>query len=142
LAGEGFNVTEYNPDLAVAILGEAAHLLRHLGIATCHTILIGGLVPGLLVLDPGPGRAAHVGTTDLDFCLSLALVEGDTGAYERIETSLRTAGYQPTDKTFCWQRLFQTGASVASKGAPKPDLVSSSERHPAPRRPRRPPRRA
>jgi hypothetical protein len=60
LAGEGFNVAEYNPDLAAAILGEAAHLFRHLGIATCHTILIGGLVPGLLVLDPGPGRAAHV----------------------------------------------------------------------------------
>ncbi len=104
MAGEGFNITEYNPDLAAAILGEAAHLLRRLGIATCHTILIGGLVPGLLVLDPGPGRATHVGTTDLDFCLSLALVEGDTGAYERIETSLRAAGYQPTDKTFCWQR--------------------------------------
>jgi len=104
LAGEGLSITEYNPDLAAAILGEAAHLLRHLGIATCHTILIGGLVPGLLVLDPGPGRAAHVGTTDLDFCLSLALVEGDTGTYERIETSLRSAGYQPTDKTFCWQR--------------------------------------
>jgi hypothetical protein len=104
LAGEGLNITEYNPDLAAAILGEAAHLLRHVGIATCHTILIGGLVPRLLVLDPGSGRATHVGTTDLDFCLSLALVEGETGEYERIETSLRAAGYQPTDKTFCWQR--------------------------------------
>jgi len=104
LAGEGINITEYDPALADAIMGEAAHLLRHLGIAACHTILIGGLVPGLLVLDPGPGRAAHVGTTDLDFCLSLALVEGDTAAYERIETSLRAAGYQATDTTCCWQR--------------------------------------
>jgi len=104
LAGEGTNITEYDPRLAEAILGEAGHLLRHIGIAARHTILIGGLVPGLLVLDPGSGRAPHVGTTDLDFCLSLALVEGDTAEYQRIETSLRAAGYQPTDTTFCWQR--------------------------------------
>jgi hypothetical protein len=66
LAGEGINISEYDPSLADAILGEAAHLLRHLGLAGRHAILIGGIVPGLLVLDPGPGRPAHVGTTDLD----------------------------------------------------------------------------
>ena len=60
MAGDGISITAYDPRLAEAILGEAAHLLRHLGIAACHTILIGGLVPGLLVLDPGPGRATHV----------------------------------------------------------------------------------
>ncbi|HUZ52128.1 MAG TPA: nucleotidyl transferase AbiEii/AbiGii toxin family protein [Streptosporangiaceae bacterium] len=104
MAGEGTNISEYDPSLATAILGEAAHLLRHLGLAARHTILIGGLVPGLLVLDPGPGRPVHAGTTDLDFCLSLAIVEGDTAQYERIETSLKAAGYRPTDTTFCWQR--------------------------------------
>jgi hypothetical protein len=113
LAGEGTNISEYDPRLADVIQGEAAHLLRHLGLAACHTVLIGGLVPGLLVLDPGPGRAAHVGTTDLDFCLSLALVEGDTAEYERIETSLRAAGYQPTDATFCWQR--ETGLRLKAE---------------------------
>lgn len=104
MAGDGANYSDYDPGLAAMILGEAAHLLRHLGLAARHAILIGGLVPGLLVLDPGPGRRAHVGTTDLDFCLSLALVEGNTAEYERIETSLRAAGYVPTDTTFCWQR--------------------------------------
>ena len=35
------------------LLGEAAHLLRAIGFAADHAILIGGMVPGLLVLDPG-----------------------------------------------------------------------------------------
>jgi hypothetical protein len=39
--------------------------------------VIGGLVPGLLVLDAGAGRPSHVGTTDLDLCLSVALAAGD-----------------------------------------------------------------
>jgi len=52
--------------------------LRYLGLAANHAVLIGGLVPGLLVLDPGPGRPVHVGTTDIDIRLSVALVEEDT----------------------------------------------------------------
>lgn len=64
--------------VSAQILGETVHLLRNVGLAADHAILIGGLAPGLLVLDPGPGRSAHAGTTDLDFCLSVALVEGET----------------------------------------------------------------
>ena len=87
--GDGEHISGYDPDVSEAILGEAAHLLRHLGFAAGHTILIGGLVPSLLILDPGSDRPAHVGTTDMDFCLSVALVEGDTAEYERIETASR-----------------------------------------------------
>jgi hypothetical protein len=86
------------------ILGEAAHLLRNLGFAAQHAILIGGLVPGLLVLDPGAGRARHIGTADVDLCLSVALIEGDTVQYERIETGLRKAGFEPLESTFAWKR--------------------------------------
>jgi hypothetical protein len=104
LAGDGLHISEYDPSLADAILGEAAFLLRAIGFAAHHTILIGGLVPGLLVLDPGPGRPAHVGTADIDLCLSVALVEGNTAEYERIEAALKKADYALTDDTFCWRR--------------------------------------
>jgi len=104
LAGDGQHISAYDPALSEAILGETALLLRALGFAANHAILIGGLVPGLLVLDPGPGRAAHVGTTDVDICLSVALVKGETAEYERIEAALRRAGYAPTDQSFCWKR--------------------------------------
>lgn len=66
-------------------------------------MLSGGVVPSLLVLDPPPNRP-HVGTTDLDLCLSVTIVEGDTAEYERIENTLRTAGYEPTVDSFRWRQ--------------------------------------
>jgi len=102
LASDAHHQSDYDPSLIDGILGEAAHLLRHLGFAATHTILIGGVVPSLLVLDPATNRA-HVGTTDLDLCLSVAIIEGDTAEYERIETALRKAGYEPTDASFRWR---------------------------------------
>jgi hypothetical protein len=100
----GVHHSGYDPSTLDAVLGETAQLLRHLGFAARHAVLIGGVVPSLLVLDP-PG-AAHVGTTDIDLCLSVALVDGDTAEYERIEQSLRAAGFQQADTSFRWQ---QTG---------------------------------
>lgn len=92
----------YDPSLVKLLLGEAAWLLRHLGFTAQHTILIGGLVPSLLVLDP-PAEP-HLGTGDLDLCLSLAIVTGDTAEYERLETALTAAGYEPTDLSFRWRQ--------------------------------------
>ena len=103
MAGDGLHHSEYDPTLAAMLLGEAAHLLRAIGFAADHAILIGGMVPGLLVLDPGLGHP-HVGTADLDLCLSLALVEGDTAEYERIETALKSIRYEMTDQSFRWRR--------------------------------------
>ena len=112
MAGDGMHISEYDPSVADAILGEAAHLLRNIGFSARHSILIGGLVPGLLVLDPGPGSQPHIGTADVDICLSVALIEGDTAEYDRIEAGLRKAGFGPTDKTFAWKRTSGLGIKV------------------------------
>jgi hypothetical protein len=108
---EGRHHSEYDPSLVDLVLAEAAHLLRHLGFSAQHTVLIGGVVPSLLVLDPVTNRP-HLGTTDLDLCLSVAIVEGDTTEYERIETALRNAGYQPTDASFRWRQTDRFKLSV------------------------------
>lgn len=100
---EGHHYSAYDASLVDDVLAEAAHLLRKLGFTAAHTVLIGGVVPSLLVLDPAPNRL-HLGTTDLDLCLSVAIVEGDTAEYERIEHALCTAGYEPTDVSFRWQQ--------------------------------------
>lgn len=131
MAGEGLHINEYDPTLANAILGEAAHLMRNLGFSAQHAILIGGLVPGLLVLDPGPGRAPHVGTADLDICLSVALIEGDTAEYERIEKALRNAGFEPHHSNFAWKRTRGLGVVVeffcpAGEGRPPGNLFRPS----------------
>lgn len=102
MATEGSSIQAYGPGAGDLVLGEAAALFRTIGFAAQHAIVIGGLVPTLLVFDP-PGPA-HVGTTDLDVCLSLALVDGETGEYERIEHALKSAGYRSTDASFRWRQ--------------------------------------
>lgn len=70
-----------------ALIREAASIFHRLGgMATKHLTIVGGLVPPLLV----PGAAAqHLGSADLDLCLSIALAGGETANYyESIEEKL------------------------------------------------------
>lgn len=102
-----------------------------MGFAAQHAILIGGLVPALLVLDPGHGRPRHIGTADIDLCLSVALVEGDTAEYERIESGLRRAGFEPFGSSFVWKRTRGLGVKVeffcpAAEGRPAGQLFRPS----------------
>ena len=52
--------SEYDPSLASAVLDQAAGLLKSIGLAAHHVILIGGSVPGLLVPELDPGIDPHV----------------------------------------------------------------------------------
>ena len=101
---DGQHISGYDPTLAALIVAEAADLIRAIGFASEHVVLIGGLVPSLLVPVLDPGMEPHIGTTDLDLCLSVALVEGDTETYERMETVLKALGFKEGDATFRWQR--------------------------------------
>jgi len=109
---DGQHVAGYDPDLASILAAEAADLVRALGFMAPHVVLIGGLVPGLLVPILDPGIEPHVGTADIDLCLSVALVEGDTEAYERIETTLKKLGFREGDVSFRWQRKDGIGLTV------------------------------
>ena len=109
---DGQHVASYRADLAVQLVGEAAEIVRSLGFMATHVVLIGGLVPGLLVPVLDPGIQPHVGTADIDLCLSLALVEGDTAAYERIETVLKGLGFEEGDVSFRWLRRGSVGIMV------------------------------
>jgi hypothetical protein len=62
-----------------ALIGEAASLFYLLGgMAAKHLVIVGGLVPPLLV----PGAAdTHIGSADIDLCLSLAITKGATREY-------------------------------------------------------------
>lgn len=69
-------------------------MIRAFSFAGAHVVVVGGLVPSLLVPHPESGLEPHVGTQDLDLCLTVALVEGDVGNYERLERSLKDAGFR------------------------------------------------
>ncbi len=109
---DGQHLAGYDPDLAETLVAEAADLVRALGFMAPHAVLIGGLVPGLLVPVLDPGIEPHVGTAEIDLCLSVALVEGDTETYERIETVLKGLGFQEGDASFRWQRHGGIGLTV------------------------------
>src|SRR3954447_4442984 len=99
---EGRHRSQYDPAVAQAVLSEAAGLIKALGFAAQHVALIGGIVPGLLVPVLDPGVEPHIGTTDLDVCLSVAIMEGTTGYYQKIQQTLRDAGFKPTEESWRW----------------------------------------
>jgi len=94
LATEGAHISQYDPDRTRALLSEAARLLRGVGFSGIHLTFIGGLVPSLLVPALDPGIDAHIGSGDIDLCLSIALATGQVGAYQRIERALAELGYK------------------------------------------------
>jgi hypothetical protein len=94
LATEGGGSLDYDPLLRPRLTAEAARVIRAFSFAGAHVVVVGGLVPSLLVPHPEPGLEPHVGTQDLDLCLSIALVEGDVGNYERLERCLKDAGFR------------------------------------------------
>jgi hypothetical protein len=105
------SVADYKQNDLDRILGEAAHVLRIIGFAGAGLTIIGGLVPTLLVPVVDPAYAQpHVGTRDVDLCLSIALIEDGAQGYERIETQLRENGFQATDVSFRW--LHPSGTEV------------------------------
>jgi hypothetical protein len=89
---------DYDDPMSDRLLGIAADVLRSFGSAFGgrHLAIVGGAVPGLLVPKPPPGIAAHVGTADLDFHLSLHLLDGETADYYRaIIDGLHSLGLRP-----------------------------------------------
>lgn len=76
----------YDPKATAEVRSTLAITLRSFGPAREHLTVVGGLAPGLLV--PTPVSAAHVGTTDVDICLTVALAEGGTGYYDTASDAL------------------------------------------------------
>lgn len=101
---DGQHLTGYDPALAAPLMAATADILRAFGFMAEHVVLIGGLVPGLLVPVLDPGIEPHVGTADIDLCLSVALVEGDTEMYERMEFVLKRLDFEEGDASFRWHR--------------------------------------
>lgn len=99
MATEGGESGDYDPLIRPKLIAEAVTIIRAFGFAGGHVVIVGGLVPSLLVPKPEPGLEPHVGTQDLDLCLSVALVEGDVGSYERLEKCLKDAGFKMAPET-------------------------------------------
>lgn len=121
MATEGAHIGDYDALVLPDVTGEAVRVLRAFGFAGTHIVVIGGLVPSLLVPVPDDGLEPHVGTRDLDLCLTIALVNGEVGEYERLEHSLRRAGFSILGgESWRWHRQGPVPITVEFFCAPGP----------------------
>ena len=86
--------SDYDPSLVPLILDQAAEVVRALSFPGGHLTIIGGLAPALLVPQVEPGLEPHIGTLDLDMCMSVNLLAGDVGHYENLQKGLEAVGFE------------------------------------------------
>jgi len=93
--GDQAVATDHDDPMCARLLGTAADVLRSFGSAFGgrHLAIVGGAVPSLLVGGVPRRMRPHVGTADLDFHLSLHLLDGETADYyQAIIDGLRSLG--------------------------------------------------
>lgn len=83
----------YTPAQLEHVRATLLYLISILGDLLDDLVVVGGLVPSLLVPTPAPNEEAHVGTTDLDLGLEIALL--DSGRYHTLAERLRGHGFSP-----------------------------------------------
>lgn len=96
--------------------------MRAFGLARTHIVIVGGLVPPLLVPRPDAGIEPHIGTQDLDLCLSVSLVNDEVGAYESLQKSLMGLKFSMVDsKGWRWRGGAELSLTVEFLCPPGPE---------------------
>lgn len=86
-------------------------LLGDVGPWSERIYLAGGLAPRYLVGRLPAGARAHVGTTDVDLIIGLALGDETPETYRTLHNNLTKAGFRQTQPSFRWSRAVD-GAAV------------------------------
>ena len=107
--------TDYKREDLELVRQTCLYVATKLGDLLDDLVVVGGLVPSLLIPDESlpAGEDVHIGTTDLDLGLSLAIL--DTKRYEDLSLRLNRADFKPDEKRrrqsniatmedypFCW----------------------------------------
>jgi len=79
-------------------------LLGDLGPWRERIYLVGGLAPRYLVGSLPQGAEPHVGTTDIDLVVGVALGEDEPETYRTLHTNLTRSGFRQATPSFAWQR--------------------------------------
>jgi hypothetical protein len=79
-------------------------LLGDLGPWRERVFLVGGLAPRYIVGPLSEGVPAHIGTTDVDLVIGLALGDDTPETYRTLENNLKRAGFSAVN-SFRWTRL-------------------------------------
>jgi hypothetical protein len=88
------------PRVMLREAGSLFHLIG--GMGAKHLVLVGGLVPPLLA--PSPAEP-HIGSADVDLCLSVAITQGATREYYKsIEEKIAQFFEPEPDTSFRWRK--------------------------------------
>lgn len=86
------NASHYSPVQLQRIRAGCLTLATRLGSFIDDVVLVGGLVPSLII-EPKETQEPHVGTSDLDLGLGLALLEASR--YQALVAQLHASGFEP-----------------------------------------------
>ncbi|MEP6621541.1 MAG: hypothetical protein ABJE47_19595 [bacterium] len=102
---------EYTPEAVRACEKALRTLLSKIGPWGAQLVLIGGMAPKYLVGTVPADLPPHVGTTDLDVVVGVALETDDEVAYRTLQKNLMETGFVPSrdagtgdEVTFRWER--------------------------------------
>jgi hypothetical protein len=79
-------------------------LIGDIGIWSERIYLVGGLAPRYLVGAIPAGVAPHVGTTDVDVVIGLAVGDETPETYKTLQANLKDGGFKQSDPSFRWIR--------------------------------------
>ena len=82
-----------------------------MGFWSQRVYLVGGLAPRYLVGAIPPGAAPHVGTTDVDMVIGLALGDETPETYKTLQANLKNSGFDQSQPGYRWTRQVD-GATV------------------------------
>lgn len=101
----------YTPETLQACEKALRTVLARIGAWGGRVYLIGGLVPQYLIGKAPSDMKEHVGTTDLDIVVGVALQSQETEFYRTLQRHLKDAGFEPTrnpengqEQSFQWGR--------------------------------------
>ena len=89
-------------------------LLGDLGPWRERVYLAGGLVPRYLVGQLPEDAPTHVGTTDVDLIIGLALGDETPETYRTLQNNLERSHFHQREPSFRWARVVDGGASNKS----------------------------
>ena len=115
--------TDYNEQATRRCERALVTLLGDLGPWRERIYLAGGLAPRYLVGQLPEGARAHVGTTDVDLIVGVALADETSETYRTLQNNLEKSGFVQSDPSFRWIREIE-GVSVAVEFLCETDAVA------------------
>jgi len=96
--------TDYDEEATARCERVLLTLVGELGPWRERIYLVGGLAPRYLVGQLPEGAAAHVGTTDVDLVIGLALGDETPETYRTLQNNLEKAHFEQREPSFAWAR--------------------------------------